>query len=219
MNDVGVFSFGREQSQRCPNKMLRPFADTTLTDLVLSKLSQCGYRAFFAGYEDEFRAKSEAHGVAFVRRDLRSVLIDEPISEILSFIREIDYKYLLLVSACLPFLRATTINRFLDNCVAHDYRPAFSVRIRRTYFMTRDRRAVNFDPAAKTINTKRVEPLYEFVHALYFFDRAYFLEHGTYWDWKTVRFIEVSDGVEMLDIDTEDDFQVAECLWRAIDGR
>lgn len=27
---VGVFSFGRKESHRCPNKILRPFAGTTL---------------------------------------------------------------------------------------------------------------------------------------------------------------------------------------------
>ena len=31
---VGVFSFGRKQSERCPNKMLRPFADTTSRRMV-----------------------------------------------------------------------------------------------------------------------------------------------------------------------------------------
>ena len=36
---IGVFAFARTQSERCPNKMLRPFAGTTLTDIVLEKLS------------------------------------------------------------------------------------------------------------------------------------------------------------------------------------
>ena len=69
MNKIGVFSFGRKQSQRCPNKMLRPFGDTTLTDIVLLKLSKCKYFSFFAGYEDEFREKCEQRNVHFVKRD------------------------------------------------------------------------------------------------------------------------------------------------------
>ena len=77
------------------------------------------------------------------------------------------------------------------------------------------REAVNFDAAAKTINTKTVEPLYEFAHALYFFKRDYFLAHGTYWDWRTVRQIELQGGLELFDIHTEEDFRLAEDLWRS----
>lgn len=215
MTKVGVFSFGRIQSQRCTNKMLRPFADTTLTDVVLTKLAGLPHFTFFAGYEAEFRWKCEHHGVCFVQRDAHSALIDEPIVEILSFLRGVDCEHLLLVSACLPFLEAATIERFLAECVAGGYRPAFAVLRRQNHFMRLDGSPINFDPLAKTINTKTVEPVYEFAHAMYFFNRDYFFEHGTYWDWGRVKLIELWDRKELVDIDTEEDFRWAEALWRA----
>ena len=215
MDRVGVFSFGRTGSQRCPNKLLRPFGGRTLTDIVLSKLLQFPHRSFFAAYEEEFRRKCERAGVPFVQRDQRSVLIDEPIAEILSFLQSVDYDYLLLVSPCLPFLRVETITAFLENCIAGGYRPAFSVMRRKNYFMTLDRRPLNFDPAAKTINTKAVDAVYEFAHALYFFKRRFFLDQGRYWDWGVVRLVELGDRRELIDIDTEEDFQWAERLWKA----
>jgi CMP-N-acetylneuraminic acid synthetase len=64
-----------------------------------------------------------------------------------------------------------------------------------------------------TINTKTVEPVYEFAHALYFFDTEYFFAHGRYWDWQTVRLVEIADPHEVVDIDTEQDFRFAEALW------
>ncbi len=212
--NIAVCSFGRKQSQRCPNKMLRPFAETTLTDLILEKLARGQWEAFFAGYEEAFERKSRQHGVRFVQRDERSATIDEPIVEILSFLRGLPYEHFLLVSACSPFLRVDTIQRFLDDCLAHDCQPAFSVARRRDYFMTLKGEPINFDPAKKTINTKTVEPIYEFCHMLYFFNRDYFFTHGTYWDWRQVRLIELPDGVELVDIDTEEDFILAETLWR-----
>lgn len=219
MNRIGVFSFARKQSERCPNKALRPFGNTTLTDIVLSKLAGCGHFSFFAGYEDEFRVKCERHGVRFVRRDKRSIMIDQPIGEILAFLEDVDCEYLLLLSACLPFLELSTITTFLADCIEHECQSAFSVTIRRKHFLRRDRTGINFDINAKTLNTKAVEPIYELVDALYFFNRRFFLEHGTYWDWKRVRLIELNDKYQLFDIDTEEDFALAEALWGAVDGR
>ena len=211
--DVGVFSLGRTQSQRCPNKMLRPFADTTLTDIALEKLSRCGAPAFFAGHEDAFRAKCEQHGVPFVKRDLRSAQIDGPIVDILSFLRAVEYRYVLLVSSCAPFLKVETIAGFLQECLRHDRQPAISVHVRRKHLLSQDRRALNFDLGAATLNTKTVSPVYELADALYFFDREYFLRRGTYWDWQAVRLVEVPPN-ELIDIDTEEEFAFAQGLWK-----
>ena len=57
------------------------------------------------------------------------------------------------------------------------------------------------------------EPIYEFSNALYFFDKEYFFKNGRYWDWEEVNFFEVSSKIELLDVDTEDDFKIAEALW------
>ena len=215
---IGVFTFGRTQSQRCPNKLLRPFCGTTLTDIVLEKLRGFGPQAFFAGHEDVFREKCEQHGVRFVPRDLNSVSIDEPITEILSFLRDVPYTHLLIVNSCLPFLRAATIRGFLDDCVAGGLAPAFAVMRRKNHFLSLDHKPLNFPLDMKTINSKTVEPVYEFAHALYFFERAHFFTHGRYWDWETVRLLEVQDPRELIDIDTEADFELAEALWRGTGG-
>ena len=215
MSSLAVFSFGRTNSQRCPNKMLRPFGDSSLADLILSKLARLREETFFAGEGEEFRRKCVRHGVRFIERDPRSANIDEPIVEILSFLRQVDAEHLLLVNACLPFLRVETIARFLAGCREGGCAPAFSVLRRANYFLGLDRTALNFDPSAKTINTKTVKPVYEFVHGLYFFNRNYFFQHGTYWDWKTVRLIELPGGMELFDIDTQEEFDLAQGLWMA----
>lgn len=193
--------------------MLRPFGETTLTDIVLAKLAHANYFTFFAGYEDEFRNKCKEHSVHFVERDRESATIDGPIVEILSFLKRVDCEYLLLVNACLPFLRKETIESFLEECTSGDHEPGFAVTRRRNFFLTLAGQAVNFDFGSKTLNTKTVTPLYEFSNALYFFNREYFFQRGTYWDWSRVKLIELQDRMEILDIDTEEDFELAERLW------
>lgn len=211
---VGVFSFGRKSSQRCPNKLLRPFGGTTLTDIALAKLASFGDQAFFAAHEEEFQDKCAAHGVRFVPRSAVSAAIDEPITEILSFLRDQPNTHFLIVNACLPFLSAETIRRFLAECLAGGAEPAFGVIRRQNHFITLDHRPLNYPADLLTINSKTVQPVYEFAHALYFFEKDYFFTHGRYWDWRTVRLLELGDRAETVDIDTEEDFAFAEALWR-----
>ena len=40
-----------------------------------------------------------------------------------------------------------------------------------------------------------------------------FLENGFYWNWNEVQYEEVPYGIESLDIDTEEDFEMARLLW------
>lgn len=217
--DIGIFSFARKQSQRCPNKMLRPFGKATLTDIVLEKLGNFKQNSFFAGYEPEFKDKCAKHGVRFVQRSQKSATIDEPITEILSFLKDLEYDYFLIVNACLPFLRVESIEKFLNKCLEQDFHPAFAVIKRHNFYMTAERKPLNFSLSLKTINTKAVEPVYEFAHALYFFKKDYFFKNGRYWDWKDVRLTEIDNKLELVDIDTEEDFEIAEGLYNIKKGK
>ena len=218
MIDIVTFSFGRKQSARVPNKMLRPFADTTLVDIALNKLRTFAPDAFFAGYEPEFRGKCDQHGVRFVQREERSIGIDGPITEILSFLRTVDAKYCLLVSACNPFMTVGHINQFLIDCKQGGYRPAISVKRHCKHFVSPDARGLNFSLDTKTLNNKTVQPVFELVDGLYFFKKDFFFSEGTYWRWNEVRFIEVGGDDLLIDVDTEADFAAAQALWSAGHG-
>jgi molybdopterin-guanine dinucleotide biosynthesis protein A len=219
MTDVVMFSFGRKQSARVPNKMLRPFAGTTLVDIALTKLKALDPNAFFAGFEEEFADKCRGHGVRFVQRDISQINVDGPITEILSFLRGVEAKYFLLVSACNPFMHTDHIRDFRDQCLAAGCRPAISVKRHKKHFVHGDARAVNFDLNQKTLNTKTVEPIYELVDGLYFFEKDFFFTHGTYWRWNEVRFLEMGGDDLLIDVVTEADFAAAEALWAAGHGR
>lgn len=212
---VTVFSFGRKQSARCPNKMLESFAGTTLTDIVLSKLKRLPHPHFFAGHEAEFAEKCREHGVPFVERSRRSATIDEPIVDILEFLKPIESQYFVIVSACLPLLSYEDIADFIEQSLASG-RPSMSARLHRTYFLrARDHAALSFDDKANTINTKTVEPVYELVHALYFFSKEFFFANGRYWNWGELRMHALEQPHFLVDVDTQDDFIAAESLYRA----
>ncbi|SVE16628.1 uncharacterized protein METZ01_LOCUS469482, partial [marine metagenome] len=147
--------------------MLRPFADTTLTDIVLKKLATFGENSFFAGYEGEFKRKCDDIGVSFVQRTKKSVSIDEPQIEYLSFLREVNYDYLLIVNGCLPLLKVETITKFLNEVVSNGLNPSSVIIKRSNYFFGKDKLPINFSIDLKNLNSKKVSPIYEFANALY----------------------------------------------------
>lgn len=211
---IGIFSYGRTGSQRVPNKMLRDFAGTTLVDILINKLSAFNDQSFFGGYEEVFQKKCKQKNVEFIKRSEKSTLIDGPITECISFIKEVNYKYLLLVNGCLPHLKVNTIKDFLEFVQRNNFKPATVITKKNNYFFNKEKSPVNFPLNLKTLNTKKTEPIYEFSNALYFFDKEYFFTNERYWDWEEVKFFEVSSKIELLDVDTEDDFKIAEALWR-----
>ena len=211
--DIGVWSCGRTSSSRCPNKMLRSFHDTTLTDILLTKLAELQNNVFFAGFEPAFQEKCEKHKVPFVQRTQNSATVDQPASEIYNFLESQPYELMLHINACVPFLRTSTIVEFLERCVG-DGRPCFGVFKRVNYFTFIDGTPINWPDDLTTINTKSVSPVYEFAHVFYFFERKYFVENGWFWNWKDVRYIEIPGGLETFDIDDEEEFLMAETLWR-----
>ena len=213
MKSTAIISFGRKQSERCKNKMLRDFNTTTLTDIMLEKLGSSKFETFFAGFDEEFRNKADKHGVQFLQRTEKSSIIDEPIAEILSFLQDINHENILLVNPCLPMLKLNTIESFLESCIEHGEEASFSISLENNYFMMDENTPINFDPNLKTINTKDVNGIYSFSHALYYFNREYFLSNGRYWDWNKVRFVKMGNKYELFDVDTENDFIMAEALF------
>jgi len=211
--NLAVCSCGRVASSRCPNKMVRAFGGTTLTDIFLQKLAKLGGNTFFAGFEDIFEEKCKANGVPFVKRTKESAFIDEPASEIYSFLREQPYEQFLMVNACMPFLKVQSIIDFLNSC-SDSKQAAFAVIKKSNYFVELDGTPINFSKDLSTINTKKISPLYEFAHAFYYFDKDYFVKNGRYWDWNEVRYVEIPSGLEVFDIDTEEDFKIAESVYK-----
>jgi CMP-N-acetylneuraminic acid synthetase len=215
MNNIGIFSYGRKGSQRCPNKMLRPFAATTILDILLNKLNILGENTFFAGFENEFEQKTLNAGVTFVQRTQNSVLVDGPQIECLSFLKDVTFDYLLLINGCLPLLSIETIKSFLVDVQDNNLQPAVIASKRHNYFFNEKHEPLNFSSSIMSLNTKTVTPLYEFGNALYFFKREHFLKTGMYWEWEKLRLIEMGSSLELVDIDTEEDFNFAERLWKA----
>lgn len=214
VKDIGIFSIGRKNSFRVKNKLLKKFDNTTLTDIILKKLKVFNDQSFFAGYEKEFKEKCRKHKVRFVQRSFKSANINEPISLILNFLKNEKYKKFIIINSCVPFLKVKTIKRFIKFSLQKPNLPAFSVIKKNNFYLNNSKQPVNFKINLKTINTKKTKELYEFAHSLYFFDKKFFLKNGRYWNYKNLRYFEINDKFEQIDIDINQDFEIAKKLWK-----
>ncbi len=213
--NIAIVSYGRKGSTRCPNKLLRKFNNTSIVEILLKKFSNFN-DSFFGGYDLEFKHKCSKNNVNFLKRTKHSVSIDFPIVDALDFIKKIDKDYILLVNSCLPFLKIDTIINFLKYVIENNYKPATIISKRKNYFFDKNYKPLNFSYKIKTLNTKTVSEVYEYANALYFFKKNYFFKYGKYWNWQKVNLFTISNKIELLDIDTEEDFIIAESVWRKI---
>ena len=88
-----------------------------------------------------------------------------------------------------------------------------TVMFRRKVFLDGNKKPLNFNKKAKTINTKKTKALYEFAHSLYYFDKKFFFKNGKYWNYDNLRYFEINNKYEQIDIDTLEDFKFAEKIW------
>ncbi len=87
----------------------------------------------------------------------------------------------------------------------------FSVIRHQSRFFSADKSPLNHDPAT-LLNTQDLPPLYEENSCLYFFSRASFRANGENRMGKLSALYPMTK-VESLDIDTEDDFRLAQIAW------
>ncbi len=214
-NDIGIFSIARLSSKRLKKKMIRKFSNTTLTDIILSKLSKLGNNAFFAGHENIFKKKSIKHKVRFVQRSKLSSISNNSYAQIFSFLKKEKFNYLLLINPCMPNLRISTIKKFIKK-VQKLNGPAFTVFEEKNYFLNKKNIPLNFKKLKKneTLDTKKVKSIKSFAHVFYFFEKKYFLKNGHYWNWSKLNYVELQKTNEFLDIDNLKDFKEAELVWK-----
>tara|TARA_R110001592_G_scaffold317726_1_gene594644 strand:- start:1732 stop:2409 length:678 start_codon:yes stop_codon:yes gene_type:complete len=219
-NEVCILVQARLGSQRVPRKMIRPFCDTTLVDILFNKLKSLKSlpqsNIYFSAYEDELKKIADNHGInIFHRSEVSANSEGEPLTEIYEWYDKLPFKYVILISACNPLLKVDTIDSFITSFIESDKEGAFAVFPKKTYYW--DERGNNLtDWKGSTImNTKFVDPVYEAAHCLYA-SRMDIIGDGNWMDTKSPpepHLVEMQE-LEAFDIDYEWQFKIAELLYK-----
>jgi CMP-N-acetylneuraminic acid synthetase len=220
VEDICLIVQARLGSQRVPRKMIRPFCDTTLVDILFDKLkclkSLSQSNIYFSAYEDELKEIADNHGINIYHRSEDSAKSEgQPLSEIYEWHDQLPFKYLVLVSACNPLLKAETIDAFIEDFIKSDEEGAFAVFPKKTYYWDKNGNNLTDWEGSTIMNTKFVDPVYEAAHCLYA-SRMDIIKDGFWMDTKSPpepHLVEMEE-LEAFDIDYEWQFKIAELLYQ-----
>ena len=222
IKDICIVVQARLGSQRVPNKMLRPFAGTTLTDILFDKLKQSKIipknNIYFSAYEQELKDVARKHKINTFYRSKESAFSEgEPLTEIYEWHDQLPYKYVVLISACNPLLKIETIDKFIEEFIQAEEEGGFAVFEKKTYYWNKQGNSITDWKGATIMNTKFVEPIYEAAHCLYA-SRLDIIKDGCWMDtnYPPKPKLFVMDELEAFDIDYEWQFKIGEQLYENI---
>lgn len=225
LNDIVFIVQARLNSERAPNKMLRPFAGTSLFDICLKKIKNTkipleNFRA--SVYEQELIDVCNKNGLKYFFRSKESANNDTSLQKIYEWHDKLNYKYAVIINACNLFLKPETINAFIDEYISNPYDGLFGVMPKKQYYWNESGSLITKWPTGNNImNTKAVEQVYEAGHVLYAgkMDR---IKEGVWmgkppYSNNNPKLFEVSE-FECLDIDYEWQFELYTNYWEKLYG-
>lgn len=220
IEDIAVVIQARLGSQRVPQKMIRPIAGTTLTDMAIETIKGCTSfpqeNFYLSAYEPELLKIGEKHNVNIYRRSEKSARSEgTPMTDMYEWWNKLPHKYCVLVNACAPFLTSKTIDTFVRSYSYTESDGMFGVIRKKNYFWNFNKDLVT--PLTEAVmNTKTVSPIYEAAHCLYA-GRLDKIGEGVWMgDFNTPGDIKLfqMEEQEVFDIDYEWQFEMAEKLLR-----
>ncbi len=214
-DEVAVFLNVRMQSRRCPGKMLRPFADSTLLDICLEKIERLAWpRTWFGAWEEALLERAARYPrLTVYRRSRESALADSDPQRIFEILTAIDTPYVMWVNPCAPMLSVESLVAGLDCFLSGDAPSLTAVRALGGWFYSADGRLLN--DTGGNVDTMLSTPILQVTHAFHVYDRRRMVAEGRPWpnavgDPHLFRIPEA----EAHDIDTEDEFETVEYLYR-----
>jgi len=221
INDIAIVVQARLNSQRIPQKMLKPFAESTLLGILLEKLKTSRVipkeNIHLSVYEKELVALGTKHQVKVFPRSQKSANEEKDIKVIFEWYDKLPYKYVVLISACNPLLKIETVDMFIEAFLNSDKEGGFGVFEKKTYYWDQNGNSVTDWKGLPAMNTKFVDPVYEAGHCLYA-SRMDIIKEGYWLDRNSPMDLELfkMDELETFDIDYEWQFKVGETLYREL---
>jgi len=173
IDDIAFIVQARLNSQRVPQKMIKPFSDTNLFGLILDKLLSSevipSENIIASVHEDElFEEANTKRNIRTFKRSYDSANNDNDLKKIYEWHDKLPHKYCILISGCNPLLSVSTIDAFVRQFVEQEEENLFAVFEKKTYYWDKEGALITPWPEDQTImNTKAVDPVYEAAHCLY----------------------------------------------------
>ena len=224
VRDISIVIQSRLGSTRVPGKMLKPFAGTTLVDILLSKLLKSKEitpdQIYFCVGDEELIKKGKEYPINVIERSDSSLNEEKDIATLFEWYIDIPTEYIVMVSACNPLLKIETIDDFIFKFKNSKREGAISVYESKNYFWDSEGEMLNKWPKGFTsMNTKYVETTKVAAHCMYgskvdIINKGYWVTQGLPYEPELISMPEI----EAFDIDEPWQFKVAEQLYQNIEN-
>tara|TARA_R100000664_G_scaffold34158_1_gene54462 strand:+ start:10966 stop:11658 length:693 start_codon:yes stop_codon:yes gene_type:complete len=223
MKDVKSTLFvvsARLSSQRIPKKMIKPFNDTTLTDIILEKLLTSSVipkkNIYLSACDKELVDIAKKHDINVYERTRESSEYEKTLPQILEWHDKLGFDYYVLISGCCPLMKIETIDGFVKQFLdSPDDHGLFAVFEKKNMIWDYNKNPVLYDHV-ETLSTKEMKPFYEAAHCLYG-GKCEWIPKGVHTGTFTKKNdppIYVVDEQQAFDIDYQWQFNIAEILYR-----
>ncbi len=210
----------RLNSQRLPNKMLKPFGYSNLFRIAVNKVLSSNYipenNFYVSIYEQELIDEADNLGVNIFKRSQESANNDNDLQKIYEWHDKLPFKYVIKINGCSPLLKTETIDGFVKQFVEQEEENLFGVIKTKDYYWNKDGKLVTPWPEDQTImNTKAVEVTYKAAHTLYASRMDLIKDDIFMGDFQKENGIKLypMDELETFDIDYDWQFKVAEAIY------
>jgi len=211
MKTIAGIIHARKDSTRCPNKHLRPLGNTTLIDIALEKLSKLELNEkYLAVYDQELKDKV-IDGVKILHREYDSVAPgNSPHNIMYKHLENVESDYIVNINPCQPFLKIEELQQVITLFKYSKFESMITVEEERNFFWDEDKNPINFKPNDR-LSTTTGPWVYSATHSLVIYKKQYMLDnwelfpntkHNPY------PFVVDWSEKELLDVDTETDFEI-----------
>ena len=217
MKTIAGIIHARKDSTRCPNKHLRPLGNTTLIDIALENLSKLDVdEKYLAVYDQELKDKV-IDGVKILHREYDSVAPGNAHHSIMyRHLEDVQSDYIVNLNPCQPFLKVEELQQIITLFKYSKFESMITVDKERNFFWDKDRNPINFKPNDR-LSTTTGPWVYSATHSLVFYKKQYMLDNWELFPNEKGNpkpFIVDWPEQELIDVDTETDFNLVESLWK-----
>jgi N-acylneuraminate cytidylyltransferase len=221
-DNICIVVQARLGSERVPSKMIKPFAESNLVDILFKKLKKIKNipqsNIFLSAHEEELKDIAKENKINIYERSEESAKSEgQPLSEIYEWYNVLPFKFVILISACNPLLKVETIDSFIDSFIKSEKKGSFAVFEKKTYYWDKNLKPITDWKGSTIMNTKCVDPVYEAAHCLYA-SKMDWIGEDLWMDDKSPAEPElfIMDELEAFDIDYDWQFNIAELLYKNI---
>ena len=220
INDILVIIQARLNSQRIPQKMLKPIGGSNLFEIAINKVLKSSIipkeNFYVSVYEDELKKIATKKNVNIYNRSYESANNDNSLQKIYEWLNKLPFKFVIKINGCSPLLKTETIDGFINKFINQKEENLFGVIETKDYYWDKTGKLTTPWPPNQTImNTKAVEITYKAAHVLYASRMDLIKDNMFMGDFQKEGGIKLypMDELECFDIDYEWQFKLGEKLY------